>query len=277
MDPHFFTIPYLIKTQLPPLPGTVMRVSALLADLNVSQNAIADAISLDPILSSRILRLANSAVYGLHGTVTNLADAVSTVGNNAISEILLINGVSDAFGRKVLNSEAGKDIWFHLIATGMTASELIRAAGMRGADEAFGCGLLHDIGKLIMLRADTPYYTNLMQRADTEGGQVLIEKLELGFDHAELGAAAAISWGLPHAVVHMIRHHHQPAKATAGVAMAHVLKIADTLVTLKADDGDMNDLYRSDAFVNFGLEQARVEEVWEKVSVKLNEVMGTFS
>lgn len=276
MDTEFFSINFLIKSQLPPLPGSVIRISSLLADLNVSQTAIADAIRLDPIVSSRILRLANSAVYGLHGTVTNLADAVSTVGNNAISEVLLISGVSDSFGRRVLNSPAGKEIWSHLIATGITASELARTAGLRGSDEAFTCGMLHDIGKLILLRADMPFYTSLMQRAEAEGGLLLVEQLELGFDHAELGAAAAISWGLPGAVCHMIRNHHHPSKATAGIALAYVLKIADTLVSLKSNGGDMGNLYESEDFRSFSLLPEQVETTWEKVSPILQEMMVTY-
>ena len=78
IDSEYFSIDNLVKTELPPLSSSIMRISALLSDLNSSQNAIAAAISLDPILSSRVLRLANSAVYALHGTVTNLASAVST-------------------------------------------------------------------------------------------------------------------------------------------------------------------------------------------------------
>ena len=164
VDPVFFSIDNLIKTDLPPLPATVTRISTLLSDINTPQAAVIEAIGLDPILSTRILRLANSAIYSVQGRVTNLASAVLTIGNTAISEVMMISGISDSFGRKILNSPAGKKIWVHLLATAMAASEICHLAKMRGADEAFTCGLLHDIGKLILLRADAPFYTELIKQ-----------------------------------------------------------------------------------------------------------------
>ncbi len=277
IDPEYFSIDHLIKTELPPLPGSVMRISAMLSDMNVSQNALAEAISLDPILSTRLLRLANSAIYGLHGTVTNLSNAVSTVGNNTISETLMISGVSDSFGRKVLISDAGKEIWFHLLGTAMVASEICRVTNMRGGDEAFSCGLLHDIGKLILLRADSPFYIKLMERGSIEGSLIAVEREVLGFDHAELGAEAAISWNLPGPVCHMIRFHHEPSKVTAGVAMAHIINISDMLVTLKAEGAELDDLLILDSVKNLGLDSEKLDAVWHTIAVRLNEVMETFS
>lgn len=275
MDPETFSIERLIKTELPPLPVSVVRVTALLAVFDTSEQTIAEAISLDPILSSRILRLANSPIYALHGTVTNLASAVSTVGNTSIAEMLLISGISDSFGQKILNSPAGKKIWFHLIATAMAASEICRMSGLRGADEAFSCGLLHDIGKLIFLRADAPLYTSLLARA-AEGGDIsTLEIAEFGFDHAELGADAAVSWQLPGAVSHMIRFHHHPAKASAGVAMAHILNIADSLVNLKTADAPLDEFLRCEPISTFGLDADKFDTIWATVSERLGEVMAT--
>jgi putative nucleotidyltransferase with HDIG domain len=277
INADYFSIQNLIKTELPPLPASVMRVSTLLDDFNVSHRAIADAISLDPILSSRILRLANSPVYALHGTVTNLASAVATVGNNSISEMLMISGVSDSFGRKVLCSKAGKEIWYHSLATAMTASEICYAAKMRGADEAFSCGLLHDIGKLILLRADAPLYLSLLERASDEETITMIEREVLGFDHAELGADAAVSWGLPGTLSHMIRCHHNPSDAKAGLAMAHIINIADKFVTLKTDKMEIDELVSSEPVKALGLDVSQFDAIWEKVTVRLNEVLETFN
>jgi putative nucleotidyltransferase with HDIG domain len=276
IDTGFFSVANLIKIGLPPLPTTVVQVSSLLADMNVSQNAIAKAISIDPIISSRILRMANSPIYALHGTVTNLASAVSTVGNAAISDLIMMSGVSDSFGRKVLNSPAGKKIWFHSLATAMVGSEICRVAQLRGADEAFSCGLLHDIGKLILLRADAPLYTEVMALAACGGNITEIEQEMFGFDHAELGAAAAVSWKLPSAVSHMIRFHHEPMKATAGVAMANVISLADRFVTIMSAAEDPSDFYRSDIVSRFQLNPEQLETVWDNVSVRLDEAIETF-
>lgn len=254
------------------MPSSVMRISSLLADFNVSQQRIADAISLDPVISSRILSLANSPIYALHGTITNLTDAVNVVGNGAIAEQLLVCGVSDAFGRKVLDSAAGRTIWVHSLATGLTASEICKMAKMRGAEDAFSCGLLHDVGKLILLRADAPFYTELIKQGEDAGDISVIERRVLGFDHAELGAAAGIAWKLPGAVCHMIRNHHHPGTSTAGVALAHVLQTADQFVKGRISFEDPEYFFANSDLRKFGLGEVEFEDIWDNVTLRLSEM-----
>jgi putative nucleotidyltransferase with HDIG domain len=272
VDLQFFSIDNLIKTGLPPLPASILRISNLVADLNVSQHRIADAIALDPVISSRILGLANSAIYGLHGTTTNLTEAVSVVGNRAISEQLLVCGVNDAFGRKILNSPTGRTIWIHSLATALAANEICRRARLRGADEAFSCGLLHDIGKLILLRADAPFYSDLLKSGEEVGDISVVERRVFGWDHAELGAAAGLSWKLPGPVCHMIRYHHEPDQTTAGVALAHVLQTADEFVNSRIAFDDP-EVFMSDTKISkFNLDADAYDDIWDHVTVRLSEM-----
>lgn len=277
METDYFTIDTLIKTELPPLPGNVLRISAMLGDYNISQNTIAKAISLDPVLASRILRLANSAAYGQGTEVTNLSAAVTTVGNRSISEILLISGLSDCFGRKILSSSIGKEIWIHLLSTAMAASDMCHLARMNGADEAFTAGLLHDIGKLILLRADAPFYSTLLERAALEGNISQIEHEIFGFDHAELGAVAAEKWNLPSAISDIIRFHHTPLRNPTNLAIGRIINIADTFVYLKNEDKDLDDLLFSEVVLGFGFSGTQFEALWEDLLIRLEEVSFTFN
>jgi putative nucleotidyltransferase with HDIG domain len=267
------TVETLIKTELPPLPGTVIRISAMLQDYNVSQRAVANAISQDPALSLRILRLANSPIYALQRTVSNMSDAVAAVGNNSIAESLMITGIGDSFGSRVLNSEAGREIWFHLLATAMTAGDMCRAAKLRGADEAFSGGLLHDIGKLILLKADSALYTNVLDLGKKEGDVRDIEREIFGFDHVELGFRAAESWNLPPGVCDMIRCHHDPSLATEGIAVTRVVSLANSLANLKNQGLDIDDLLMSETVIGFGFTTEQFEEIWETTLVRIREVM----
>lgn len=277
IDPEFFSIDFLIHTRLPPLPANVIRISAMLSDFNTSQNMLGQAIALDPILSARLLRLANSAIYGLHGTVTSVAGAVSTIGYAAISEILMMSGVSDSFGRKVLNSPAGKEIWHHSLATAMVSSEICNIAKMSGSEDAFSCGLLLDIGKLILLRSDAPTYNQILREGLEVGNLEAVERRAFGFDHAELGAAAAANWKLPTAVCHLIEHHHHPENVTMGVAMAHIMHLADHFVMLKTRDLSTDELLHSRTATNLRLEREQMDQMWSSVANKLNEIAQTFS
>ncbi|CAN5421562.1 HDOD domain-containing protein [soil metagenome] len=262
----------LVRTELPPLPGSVMRIHGMLSDMNVSQSAIANAISLDPTLATKVLRLANSPLYSLERRVTNLSAAVSAIGNHALAETLLVSGVNDSFGGRLLNSSVGKYIWFHLLSTAMAASELVKLAGLRGADEAFSCGLLHDIGKLILLRADPSFYVRMMERGRAGEDLPQLERAILGFDHAELGATAAELWKLPGPVCTMIRFHHEPQKATEGMAITRIINIADRLVHLKMESQEIDDLLFSETVLGFGFSAAQFETIWEHLIVRLREL-----
>lgn len=270
VDLQFFTIENLVKTGLPALPANVLKISALIEDLNVSQQKIAEAISLDIVISSRILGLANSPIYALHGTITNLTEAVNVVGNRAIADQLLVCGVSDAFGRKILDSPAGRTIWVHSLAVGLTASEMCKRAKLRGAEDAFSCGLLHDIGKLILLRADAPFYMDIMKAGDDEGDVSTIERRMLGFDHAELGAEAGIAWKLPGPVCHMIRNHHHPSNSTAGIALAHVLQTSDQFVKARMGFEAPEVFFERTDLRKFDLGEAEFDEIWDNVTAKLS-------
>ena len=277
IDKQYFTIPILIKTGLPPLPGSVIRISGMLADINISQRQIAQAIGLDPVLSTRILRLANSPIYALREQVTNLETAVSAIGNTSISQVISISGVSDAFGRRVLSSPAGQEIWAHSLATAIAATEICRIKRFSGEDSVFSFGLLHDIGKLILLRADTPLYVRLLERSSLEGNLPEIERETFGFDHAELGAAAAESWGLPPLVCDIIRYHHRPIDASAGLRIEEVLHTSDTFVNLKTFDGQTEQLFEDTTVKTFCLEAEQFDEIWNTVLVQLSEILSAIS
>lgn len=272
LDREYFSVENLVKTGLPPLPASVMRISTLISDLNVSQHRIAEAVSLDPVISSRILSLANSPIYALHGTIANLPDAVRIVGNSSIANILMVSGVSDAFGRKILDSAMGRTIWIHSLATALAAGEICRVARLRGADEAFSCGLLHDVGKLVLLRADAPMYSDIIKSGEEVGDISVIERNVLGFDHAELGAAAAHAWGLPGPVCHMIRYHHDPERTTAGVALAHALRTADQFVKGRIAFDDPAYFFADPTIKKFELTEEQFDDIWDLVTLRLSEM-----
>lgn len=265
----------LVKTKLPPLPGSVLKILRMLQDVNVSPKALADAISLDPMLASRILRLANSPIYSLRKPVTNVAGAVNVVGNRSIYDIVILNTTSDSFAEEIRGSFVGRDVWFHALATAFAASDICVLANMRGAEEAFICGLLHDVGKLLFLKADSDYYAVVLERGKREGSLVAVEQQVFGFDHAELGAAAAEAWHFPKPVCSIIQTHHE-TNLPYSMVMARMIRIADTLVYRKNEKLDIDELVSSNDVDSFGFTGEQLDAVWENVVGKLREVVQTF-
>lgn len=265
----------VVKLKLPPMPGSVMKISELLQDVNVSQHKITEAISYDPILAARILRLANSPIYAFQQSVTSISVAVSALGNKPIYEMLLMGMVADSFGNEIRNSAVGRDIWLHALAVGFASRELCMVLGMRGTEEAFSCGLLHDIGSMLLFRADPLTYIQLYNQKDED--MSTLEKETFGFTHAEVGAVAANRWNLSDPVCMTILYHHNPIESTQAVFLTRIINVADSLAYFKNKKLPLNDEFMSSLAVsslNFTAEQ--LETVWEKVVEQLREAVKVF-
>lgn len=266
----------VVRRKLPPLPGSVLKISSLLQDYNVSQIKIAEAIGYDPMLASRVLRLANSPMYPFQQNVTRLSAAVSAIGNKAIYELVLMGVFADSFGREIRNSVIGREIWLHALAVAIAARELSASLGMRGTDEAFSCGLLHDIGSLLLFRADPEQYVALYESCDREDLSA-VEKETFGFDHAQVGALAARRWNLSEPVCNMILYHHNPCDAPQATFITHIVHVADRLAYVKnAALPFGEDFFADPSVITLRLTEAPLEIVWEKVLANLREVIRAF-
>jgi putative nucleotidyltransferase with HDIG domain len=261
----------LVSTELPPLPGSALRVAALAQDVNSSTRAIADAIGADPALATRVLRAANSPLYGMERRVTALTVAVGALGNQALHLLVIMSATSDHFDRMSRRSPAARALWEHSVAVSLAARELIQALGMRGGEEAFLCGLLHDIGKLLLLRYDQEQYEQLRE-CERESELLEREKEIYGYTHAQVGALVARRWGLPEEISYAIYNHHQPSEAGQFMFMARVIDAADGLANSaglglrKKHEGDLS---TAETVIALRLSEPQLVEIWEKVQTLL--------
>lgn len=266
----------VVKTQLSPMPASMLKISGLLNDPNGSPRAVAEALRLDPVLAARVLRLANSPAYALERRVADLRTAVVAVGNQAIDDIILMSLTREAFAPEIRNSSIGREIWLHALASGFAAREICRELSMRDTEEAFSCGLLHDIGKLLLWRAEPDFYSSIL--TDTPHDKVyLAEREYFGFDHAQVGAIAAQSWNLPSSICGVVLYHHEPELAVEAVALTNIVNIGDNLAYHKLNDMPLDIEYLlSHSVVSLAIRADQLETVWEKVLICLDEVAAAF-
>lgn len=269
----------LLITKLPPSPGTMMRITTLLRDYNASVREVTQAISYEPVLVVRILRLANSPVYALERNVTSIQAAMAAVGTKAIHDIVMIGLASTTFAKEIKNSPIAKKIWEHSLAVAMTAREISKVLGMRGTEEAFTCGLLHDIGKLILLSNDIEGYPRVLEY--TEENDMLWGEDELyGYNHAEVGSLIARRWNLPEEVYYSILHHHNPSQSEQGNLVTHLVDIADIMANIKGyglRPEEESKLENSESVMKLGFTPAHLENAWKNAESNINEVIKTFA
>lgn len=197
---------------MPSLPTTVAKVMEVCNNPRTSPTDLDKVISLDPVLMGKVLKLINSAYYGLQNQVTSLVRAIIMLGVNTVKNLALSTAVldrlADKSGFRALNMEG---FWRHSLGVGVVAKMIARKKGVEAQrlDEYFAAGLLHDIGKVPMNNVISDEYVRAMGLADRERIPLfLAEKRAMDMDHAEAGAMIADAWHLDGPIADCIKFHH---------------------------------------------------------------------
>jgi HD-like signal output (HDOD) protein len=215
---------------LPTLPSVVSRVSELVDDPSASAGDINEVISHDLALSAKILKLVNSAFYGFPRRISSITHAVVILGFQTVRNIALSAFVLDAFDSSSLPF-GYRNFWIHSVGVGVAANVVGSSQGLPMSDDAFMCGLLHDIGKLVLHQHMREEFAKVMAKVGSEDTTLVeAESQVLETGHAEVGALLMEHWQLPVKMVCALRHHHTPdeapeeaAKLVAAVHLADIL------------------------------------------------------
>jgi HD-like signal output (HDOD) protein len=198
--------------KMPSLPTTVTKVLEVCNNPQASPADLNHVISLDPVLVGRVLKLINSAYYGLGQPVTNLVRAIIMLGINTVKNLALSTAVMGSLAsKKVLQGLDMDGFWRHSLCVGVSAKILARK---RGADtkfleEYFTAGLLHDIGKIPLNAILSREYMLTVSSADRERISLYrSEENNLGMNHCASGDAIVRAWKLGGPVGDAIVHHH---------------------------------------------------------------------
>lgn len=285
-SPPKTSIEKIISANLPPLPGSVFRILELLRDINVSTYALSTAVGYDPLLAARLLRLANSSLYSRQKNITTIQRAIEVIGTKALYDAVMLGVAANTFSKEIECSEAGRAVWEHSLAVGLLARELTDTVHMRGRENAFICGLLHDIGKFVLLKSDSDLFKRL---AEMKEANEMIESEEIffGVNHTEVGALLVRRWSLPDVISSVILNHHQPSKANQAVFMAHIINVADTIaeangygVMPKGKESDSEDdeimFLQSESIIALRLTQPQMASAWENILPNLQEIVNSF-
>jgi putative nucleotidyltransferase with HDIG domain len=214
--------------ELPLLPGVAMDITSAAAREDVDARALAEMLKRDASLSAHVLRIVNSPVYSPRAQIVSLQQAVARVGAAKIREIALVIACrTGVFKAKGYEREID-EVFRHSIATALFAQEIARHT-RNNVEDAFLCGLLHDVGRPVLLQA---LVTLLREaHANTERGAVLELVREL---HESAGAALAKAWALPETVVTALSKHHCVDVAQEPVPV-RIVALADRFAHLVFD------------------------------------------
>jgi len=217
---------------LPAFPRVVTEILETLEDDGATLNTLSRLVETDPVITARIISVANSAALGGRhtGELRNVQMAISLIGLAKVKQIAIAVSLSE-FARK---SQMTSYYWEHSVAVAITAHELGRFTHVSG-DYAQVAGLLHDIGQLWMAHAYPVEFQKVRSALDiAKRGIIDVERHFFGTDHCVIGAILASHWGLPTPVVAAIRYHHDPTPAIEEklVPLIHVAEVLSNALDL---------------------------------------------
>ncbi len=257
--------------EVPTLLTIAAEVERLTHNPDTSADDIGRVIKLDPALTGKVLKVANSAVYAGTQRIVSLQQAISRLGFSEIRRLTLTIAFLNSFKSMFVDYTK---FWTHSITTAFLALFLERMSGKeQKSDRLFTCGILHDIGILIL----DQYFTNMYKKvfeiaANKRFDLELVEEKILGISHAEIGAFLLNKWKIPEQIVDVVEYHHHPQNAKLSVNDAKIVYLANFISNNRGVDngtGFFPEGFYDDIFGDLNL---NVESLPELITLVESEV-----
>ena len=227
--PSGTTRPWALKA-LPPFPAVALQLLSLLDDDEVPMKKIVALLRIDPALSAEILRVSNSALYGLSRRVDNVSHAIVVLGTEVVKRLALTVALG-RFSHGFLRNQGLRICWDHSVACALIAEELAQALDV-AKDRAYTAGLLHDVGRLALLACYPNEYGNLIVVArENDFDELECERQLFDIDHCAAGEWLGREWNLPQDFVDAISQHHTAEAADRSLlsVITAANAVADTI------------------------------------------------
>jgi HD-like signal output (HDOD) protein len=219
---------------LPTIPSNYQGVIRIINSPNASIQEIGDAMEKDMGMTSRVLQVANSAYYGFSKSITSPTQAALLIGVETLKSLVRYTHVLNNFPHSPASTAIFDRVWRHSINVASVARRItmLHTKDENLAEEAFTAGLLHDIGKLVLISIKPDEYRDVMrQSAENKSLLHVIERVKLGTTHAETGAYLLSLWGLPYSILEAVAWHHYPSssnlKQFSPLTAVHVANVAE--------------------------------------------------
>ena len=227
---------------LPPLSRSLERLLGLLRNDSASAKELEEILRHDEVISVKVLKIANSAYYGVHGRVASLHRAILTMGFHQVISVCLCRLLTDQLdplGRQAGASRAA--LWKRSYVAAAMAREMARGRPWLDMEEAYTLGLLHDLGLLVMCTCFHEEYCNILEMARERKIPFREAELEQGPAHTQIGKWIALRWGLPESYTQVMTYHHEPADSTSCRAQVELVFLAGILSRCDVDPSLLKD------------------------------------
>ncbi len=268
-------------SQLFSLPEICIKLQDLIYDPESSMSDIAQLISVDPSLSARLLKIANSSFYSFPSQIDSLSRAITLIGTADLYSLALATSTPETFGSLEDNEHIDMHrFWRQSVNTGLTSRLLAEELGLRHTEVFFLAGLFHNIGKLVILEQAPDKYLQIKAHPIDDMSPWEIERSVIDYTYADVGDALLACWNMPENLRDMVANQHRPDKA-ADAKFAAIIHIASRGICQKeyTNDSGFNFIasIQDDAWMNTGLNTDQLEQCLQTADSCVQEMMSNMN
>jgi len=257
----------------PPLPQALQRLIEIIQDEIASAKELESIVKYDQGLSAKVLRIANSAFFGLRSQITTLSRAIMTIGYFKVRAMCLSTLLMEFFScPQSLDASQKEAFWKHAFATARIASEIAQKRPWVSREQAYILGLLHDLGRVLMAVHFPRHHRSIENLAESRKIPMWFAENQYGLTHTQMGKWAAVKWAFPDMFQMVMEFHHSPDKSPCHAPEVRIISLADVLAHSREYPLSANDDYTilccKELFINedeWSEHQDRLEEIWSEV------------
>lgn len=266
---------------LPPMPKVLMKARQVLSDPNSSFKDISKIIETDQAIAAKVLKVANSAYYGLSGMVSSIHQASVVLGYQTLEQVITMVSSTSLLGKQLRGYGLSAGVlWKHSLASAMASKLIAKKRAPTVESDAFSVGLIHDAGKLALdayVAQKRPEIDRFLREKSPSFLEA--ERQILGFDHTEMAFELCQKWKLPESHAAAMRYHHTPEQAN-GNQLAHIVHIANYLAEqagYSGGPGFENQPLNTASLEKLRLKTEELEEMIQEVAASVEEITATLS
>lgn len=265
------------KTSLSTLPVVINNIIVTAQSEKTSAKDLADFIMNDQAISARVLRVANSAYYGMSKKIDSISRAIVLIGFKEIISLALGMGIFSALSKKGVDTPIDMtEFWKHSIGVGFAAGKIAKKRRKIPGESTILIGLLHDIGKIVFCLHFPDEYAKVLKKTPNEQRPLYkIESKYLGLDHAEMGYLLMQQWNFPASLIQPVWYHHNPSACPIEhVDMAMTVNLANVICHRSGigQSGDINVETTNKIPLELGLSHENVRILTEELKSEQDQV-----
>jgi putative nucleotidyltransferase with HDIG domain len=225
----------VLSQGLPTLPGYVLDLNALLSNPSVDLKKVGAVIRTDPSLSAQVLRLCNSALFGLRRRVLSIEQAAVLLGTERLRTLVLACSIMQFAGKRLTGAQLAS-FWQHCFLCALLSERVARQVDYFEKEQAYLGGLLHDIGQL-------PLWIVVMEEEAKQRtlppldwpDDIFLEREYFGMDHCKVGRSMGVAWNFMPSFIDVFEHHHHPERAQHDPYLVGIVAAADRFLQTQAE------------------------------------------